>query len=178
MNERTERWLIRGTVLALFVTFVSLAWLNRGRFAPLDTGAVAPAFAYPTLEGDTLALADLRGSVVMLNVWATWCTPCVREMPAMQRMYAELQDEGLRIVAVSVDAPGTRRDVRSFVDELGLTFDILLDPSGGIEHAYGVTGLPTTYLIDREGHIRHKVIGITEWDEPEHMATVRALLDT
>ena len=178
MNERTERWLIRGTVVVLLITLVSLAWLNRESFAPLDTGAAAPEFAYPTLDGDTLALSDLRGSVVLLNIWATWCTPCVREMPAMQRMYDELRDDGLRVVAVSVDAPGGVRDVRSFVDELGLTFDILLDPSGGIEHAYAVTGLPTTYLIDREGRIRRKVIGITEWDAPEHMASVRALLDT
>jgi peroxiredoxin len=178
MTERTERWLIRGTVVVLFVALVSLAWLNRARFAPLDTGAPAPDFAYPTLAGDTLALSDLRGSVVLLNIWATWCPPCVREMPAMERLYAELRDEGLRVVAVSVDARGAGRDVRSFVHELGLTFDILLDPSGNIEHAYAVSGLPTTYLIDREGRIRRKVIGITEWDAPEHIASVRELLGT
>lgn len=178
MTERTERWLIRGTVGVLLVTFVSLAWINRASFAPLDDGAPAPTFAYPNLNGDTLALADLRGSVVMLNIWATWCTPCVREMPAMERMYQELRDEGLRVVAVSVDAPGGVRDVRSFVDELDLTFDILLDPYGGIEHAYGVSGLPTTFLIDREGRIRRKVIGITMWDEPDAMRSVRELLES
>ena len=177
MTERTERWLIRGTVIVLFVTLLSLAWANRASFAPLDSGAPAPGFAYPTLAGDTLALADLRGQVLLLNIWATWCPPCVREMPSMQRLYEQMQGEGLRIVAVSVDAPGAIRDVRSFVHELGLGLDILLNPAGNIQDAYAVTGLPTTFLIDPEGRIRRKVIGGTDWSSPENVEAVRALLE-
>ena len=178
MSERTERWLIRGTVAVLFLTLLSLAWINRARFAPLDTGAPAPVFAYPTLGGDTIALRDLRGEVVLLNIWATWCPPCVREMPSMQRLYQELGDQGLRIIAVSVDAPGALRDVRSFVHEYGLEFDILVDPTGGIQDAYAVTGLPTSFLIDRNGRIRRKVIGAAEWDVGEYLQAVRELLET
>lgn len=178
MSERTERWLIRGTVGVLFLTLLSLAWINRARFAPLDTGAPAPGFSYATLAGDTLALRDLRGEVVLLNIWATWCPPCVREMPSMQRLHQALGGDGLRIVAVSVDAPGALRDVRSFVHEYGLEFDVLLDPTGGIQDAYAVTGLPTTFLIDRDGRIRRKVIGGADWDVGEHLAAVRALLES
>src|SRR5690606_7501425 len=77
MTERTERWLIRCSVFVLLLTLLSLAWVNRATYAPLDTGAPAPDFAYPTLAGDTISLAALRGEVVLLNIWATWCPPCV-----------------------------------------------------------------------------------------------------
>lgn len=177
MTEQTERWLIRGTVVVLFLTLLSLAWVRRASFAPLDSGTPAPEFAYPTLAGDTIALADLRGEVVLLNIWASWCGPCVREMPSMQRLYDDLGAEGLRVVAVSVDAPGAVGDVRAFVDEYDLDFDVLLNPSGGIQNAYGVSGLPTTFLIDREGRIRRRVIGGTDWAAPENVQTVRALLE-
>ncbi len=177
MTERTERWLIRGSVLVLFLTLLSLAWVKRASFAPLDTGAPAPDFAYPTLDGDTIALSDLQGQVVLLNIWATWCPPCVREMPSMQRLYEQLGDDGLRIVAVSVDAPGALADVRSFVHEFGLDFDILLNPGGGIQDTYAVTGLPTTWLIDRKGRIRRKVLGGTDWMAAENVKSVQALLE-
>ena len=177
MTERTERWLIRGSVLVLFLTLLGLAWVNRATYAPLDSGAPAPDFAYPTLEGDTIALSDLRGEVVLLNIWATWCPPCVREMPSMQRLYEMLGDQGLRIVAVSVDAPGALGDVRTFVHEYGLEFDILLNPGGGIQDTYGVTGMPTTWLIDRDGRIRRKVLGGTDWMSPENARVVHALLE-
>lgn len=177
MTERTERWLIRGSVLVLFLTLLALAWVNRTTYAPLDSGAPAPDFAYPTLDGDTIALSDLRGEVVLLNIWATWCPPCVREMPSMQRLYETYGDQGLRIVAVSVDAPGALGDVRNFVDQFGLEFDILLNPGGGIQDTYAVTGLPTTWLIDRDGRIRRKVLGGTDWTSPENAKAVHALLE-
>ncbi|HEU5209336.1 MAG TPA: TlpA disulfide reductase family protein [Longimicrobiales bacterium] len=177
MTERTERWLIRGSVLVLFLTLLSLAWVNRATYAPLDTGAPAPDFSYPTLAGDTISLSGLRGQVVLLNIWATWCPPCVREMPSMQRLHELLGEEGLRIVAVSVDAPGALGDVRSFVHEYGLEFEILLNPGGGIQDTYAVTGLPTTFLIDRDGRIRRKVLGGTDWMAPDNVKSVHALLE-
>ncbi|MGH7443616.1 MAG: TlpA disulfide reductase family protein, partial [Longimicrobiales bacterium] len=105
------------------------------------------------------------------------CGPCVREMPSMQRLYDDLGTDGLRIVAISVDAPGAVRDVRAFVDEYNLDFDILLNPTGGIQNAYAVSGLPTTFLIDQQGRIRRKVIGGTDWSSPENVQSVRALLE-
>lgn len=95
----------------------------------------------------------------------------------MQRLHELLGDQGLRIVAVSVDAPGAIGDVRSFVHELGLEFDILLNPRGDIQDTYAVTGLPTTFLIDRRGRIRRKVLGGTDWMMPENVKSVHALLE-
>jgi cytochrome c biogenesis protein CcmG, thiol:disulfide interchange protein DsbE len=121
---------------------------------------------------------------VLLNLWATWCAPCVKEMPALQRLHEELAPQGLRIVAISVDRPPAvmnpfgqfSGDIRAFVERFGLTFTVLHDPSGGVQSVYQSSGLPTTYLIDREGRIRKKVLGAAEWDQPRFADAVRALL--
>src|SRR5690606_36399347 len=110
-------------------------------FAPLDVGSRAPDYEAFALNGDTVPLSSYRGHVVLLNVWATWCRPCVKEMPAMERLHQELYDRGLRVVAVSVDAPAggfgdlgqPGGDVRAFAEQLGLTSDILHVPSGRIQ---------------------------------------------
>ena len=182
MTERGERWLIRGTVGVLVVTLLVLGWTNRDRFVVAENGNTAPDFTFPTLTGDTVSLADLRGQVVLLNIWATWCTPCVREMPALENLYRELHDDGLEILAVSVDASaGVFKgggDVGAFVNEFGLTFPILLNPSGDIQTAYGVNGLPTSFVIDKQGRVRQKLLGAVAWDDPEYIAALRALLES
>ena len=163
----------------------ALIWVNRDRFTPLDVGSRAPDYVARSLTGDSVALASFAGDVVLLNIWATWCRPCVVEMPALQRLHEELHDDGLRIVAVSVDAPPgligafgqPGGSVREFVDELGLTFTILHDPSGRIESRYQVNGLPTTYIIDRAGRIRRKVLGAAEWDHDAFAGQIRELLE-
>lgn len=163
----------------------ALIWVNRERFTPLDVGSRAPDYVAHTLDGDSVALASFAGDVVLLNIWATWCRPCIVEMPALQRLHEELQDRGLRIVAVSVDAPRgvigafgqPGGSVREFVDDLGLTFTILHDPTGRIESRYQVNGLPTTYIIDRDGRIRRKVLGAVEWDQGAFADQIRDLLE-
>ncbi|HSJ09399.1 MAG TPA: TlpA disulfide reductase family protein [Longimicrobiales bacterium] len=172
-------------IVAVMAVLSGLIWVNRARFAPLDVGSRAPDYEAFTLDGDTVPLSSYRGNVVLLNVWATWCRPCVKEMPAMERLHQELKDQGLRVVAVSVDAPSggfgdlgqPGGDVRAFAEQLGLTFDILHDPSGRIQNTYQVHGLPSTFLIDREGRIQQKVLGPRDWDVGEDAASVRALLD-
>lgn len=172
-------------VAVLAGVLATLIWLNRDRFTPLDVGSRAPDYAAVTLGGDSVALSAFRGDVVLLNVWATWCLPCVREMPALQRLHERHGGDGLSIVAVSVDAPAglvgafgqAGGDVAEFRDRFSLSFPILLDPSGGIQSVYQVNGLPTTFLIDREGRIRRKVLGAVEWDEPPHADQVRQLLE-
>ena len=131
-----------------------------------------------------MRLSQLRGQVVLLNVWATWCGPCQDEMPSMQRLYDSLKGEGLRIVAVSIDAkagapdasgrPGG--DVVAFTREFGLGFDVWQDPSGAIGRDYRTTGVPESFLVDRRGKIVKKVIGATEWDDPATVALIRRLL--
>jgi cytochrome c biogenesis protein CcmG, thiol:disulfide interchange protein DsbE len=163
----------------------SLIWLNRDRFTPLDVGSRAPDYEATTLGGEPIALSSFRGDVVLLNIWATWCLPCVREMPALQRLHEDLAGDGLRIVAVSVDAPAgalgvfgqSGGDVAAFRDRFGLTFEILHDPSGRIQSRYQVNGLPTTFIIDREGRIQRRVLGAAEWDEPRFADEIRRILE-
>jgi cytochrome c biogenesis protein CcmG, thiol:disulfide interchange protein DsbE len=177
------------TTLAVFsaaAALVTVIWVNRDRFTPLDVGSRAPDYQAYTLDGDSVQLADFHGDVVLLNIWATWCAPCVREMPALQRLHEALAPEGLRIVAVSVDAPPaflnalgrTRAEVGEFVDQFGITFTVLHDPSGDIQSRYQINGLPTTFIIDRDGRIRRKVLGAAEWDQPAFADQIRGVLES
>ena len=181
MKRSRRPWVWSIPILALAVLAV-LALRSNGGFGPLDAGRTAPSYAARTLEGDTLDLESLRGRAVLLNVWATWCKPCVREMPALQRVHELLEPEGLSIVAVSVDNaalglgdPG--RDVAAFVEEYGITFTVLLDPESRVESAFQVMGLPMTFLIDRDGRVRQKILGARDWDQAEWLRTIRALLE-
>lgn len=164
---------------------VWLAWLGRANYQPVITGAQAPSFSATTLEGEAVTLADYADKVILLNVWATWCAPCREEMPSMQRLYDEFQDEDFEILAVSVDArPGERDasgnpggDLRAFAEEFGLTFPILHDPAGDIQRTYQTTGVPETFLIGKDGIIYRKVAGGTHWDAEVNVSLVRRLLE-
>jgi cytochrome c biogenesis protein CcmG, thiol:disulfide interchange protein DsbE len=122
-------------------------------------GERVPSYAARDLDGRTVDLHDLRGEVVLLNVWATWCFPCRREMPALERLHQELGDRGLRIVAVSIDAANAVRDVREFVEEYGLTFDILHDPARDVTRHFNTIGVPETFLIDAQGRLQRHWLG-------------------
>lgn len=180
MSERA-RWQWKLAALLGVGLFALFAWTSRDRYAPLDVGSRAPDYAAATLDGDTLHLKDLRGDVVLINVWATWCPPCLREMPALQRLHEALGADGLRVLAVNVDNASFGGDptdlVRTFIDEFGLTFDILLDPEYAIESAFQVSGLPMTFVIDRRGRIREKTLGAREWDSAGAQARIRTLLE-
>jgi peroxiredoxin len=178
---RVRTGLTWGLIAVAIGGLIVFGWSRRGEYTPLDGGSEAPAYAAVSLAGDTVSLEGLRGRVVLLNVWATWCTPCIREMPALERLHRAHEAEGLSVVAVSVDAstPGLgAADVQRFVDDLGVSFTILLDPGGEIENKFRVSGLPMTYVIDREGRIRQRIVGAREWDEPEITAEIRKLLDS
>jgi peroxiredoxin len=179
-----RQWWIVGGLVAIIVALVGAGWLVRDRFLPVEVGTAAPAFEARTLAGEPVSIDDLRGEVVLLNIWATWCPPCVEEMPAMQRLYQTLGPEGLKVVAVSIDVAqgatdatgNTGGDVAAFVREFGLTFDIWHDPSGGIQRTYRTTGVPESFVVDRSGTIVKKVIGATEWDSPANIDLFRRLL--
>lgn len=179
-----RQWLGVWTVLALIAMLIGAGWLVRDRFLPVEVGTRAPEFAAYELDGTPISLAALEGEVVLLNVWATWCPPCREEMPSMQRLHDELGPEGLRIVAVSIDAaPGevdaggrSGGDVAEFVTRMGLSFDVWHDPSGRIQQTYRTTGVPESFLIDRDGSIVKKVLGATEWDSEANIELIRRLL--
>jgi cytochrome c biogenesis protein CcmG, thiol:disulfide interchange protein DsbE len=184
MNDRQRQWVMVGATVAVLVALMGAAWTVRDRFLPVEVGTRAPDFAASDLDGNPVRFADLRGEVVLLNIWATWCPPCREEMPSMQRLYDELGPQGLRIVAVSVDAPlgtlsaGGRAggNVAAFSREYGLDFQIWHDPSGEVQRTYRTTGLPESFVIDRRGVIQQKVIGATEWDEGAAPELIRRLL--
>lgn len=135
-----------------------------------NVGEPAPDFALPTLAGDTLRLSELRGQTVVLNFWATWCGPCVEEMPELQALHDDLHEQGLTVVGVSLDDAGPDA-VRAFVDEMGITYPIAL-AADDVDQVYGgVYALPTTYLIDADGRIARRILGIVPFDD------VRPLLD-
>jgi len=142
---------------------------------PIRPGQPAPGFDLPLLDGGaTVSLAGLRGRVVLLNFWATWCGPCEAEMPAMQRLHAQLAGPDFELVAVSVDTK--REDVDAYRTRLGLHFPIALDPEKRIAEAYQSHRYPESYLIDRDGRILQRYIGPREWDTPIYMDHIRRVI--
>jgi len=117
------------------------------------------------VTGGTVDLASYRGKLVLIQYWATWCEPCRTEMPLLQSHYEAGRSAGLRILAINFDEPEPL--VRSFVDELGLTFDILLDPGAYVQGLYRVRGYPTTFFVDARGVIRGHKVGAMEASELE-----------
>jgi peroxiredoxin len=143
--------------------------------APIATGMEAPGFALPPLDGGAeISLASLRGRVVFVNFWATWCKPCEDEMPAMERLYTQLRDQPFEMLAVSVDDGD--EEVRAFRDRMALSFPILLDRDKQVAVAYQSFRFPETYLIDQEGILVGRFIGPKDWDAPEYQARIRRLL--
>ncbi len=126
----------------------------------------APDFSAENARGGETALADFRGRYVLLNFWATWCVPCVKEMPAMERLYREFAGRPFAVVAVSLDEDGPEK-VAAFVRELELTFTILLDPDSVVAKRYGVKNLPSSFLIDPEGQVIAAAKGERDWFSPE-----------
>lgn len=163
---------------------VLMAWAGRGSFQSVGLMTDAPAFTISDLQGEPVSLEDHRDRVVLVNIWATWCGPCIVEMPSMQRLYEQLEDQPFDILAVSVDAVrgepdeagNIGGDVAQFVQDHGLTFKILHDASGRIRRTYRTTGVPESFLIGKDGVIYKKIAGATEWDSPENLELIQRLL--
>jgi peroxiredoxin len=133
----------------------------------------APDFTLPDTEGKSHRLPDYRGQVVVLNFWATWCPPCREEMPAMERLHQMVAGEDIAVVAINVGED--EETIFRFTGDYPVTFPLLMDREGRIVEEYPVIGLPTTYIIDPDGVIRHRAVGTREWDDPELVEELRAL---
>ena len=144
------------------------------KLAGYPPGEKPPEFSARTLEGQTVALAGLRGRVVLLNFWATWCQECRPEMPVFEQLHRDLAAQGLAILGINV-REGTEA-IRGYAKELGLTFPLVLDPKGEITALYGVIGLPTTFLIGRDGRAVARAIGSREWAAGPGRVLIQALL--
>ena len=178
MTARQQWSVVLGVVLVLGLSIAVATFYLGDEMFPVAVGSKAPPFTAVTLDSvpRSRSLADYKGQVVLLNVWATWCPPCREEMPSIEKLQHEFGPQGLKIVAVSVDEPGAADKVREFAKELGLTFEILHDPSRAIDAQYQITGWPETFVIGREGTIRRKVIGAADWNSDANRALIRGLL--
>ena len=142
----------------------------------VEVGYPVPAYAASTLTGDSISLAARRGTVVLLNVWATWCHPCRAEIPELVAMHKKYAARGLEIVGVSVDAAAAEPDVRAFMKDFAMDYTIWLDPADRVSTRFLLVGVPTTFLIDRGGVLRWRKTGpITTADTALTSALERAL---
>ena len=145
-----------------------------GRYA-VKLGEPAPNFRLQDLDGRFVALSDLRGKVVLLNFWATWCGPCRVEMPAMEELYRMFSRKDFEILAVSTDAEGVSI-TRPFQKKNRLTFPILHDSDYRVGLTYGARSLPMTFMVDRQGVVRHQIFGARDWSAPEAQQLVLMLM--
>lgn len=157
------------TILSVIVLTAGLAWIWASKAPPgsvsgggipaPQTGFQAPDFELTSLTGETYRLAELRGRPLLVNFWASWCTPCRSEMPAMERVYQQYREQGFLILAVNATGQDRMTNVGAFVAELGLSFPILLDQDGSITELYRVRALPSSFFIDERGTIKEVIIG-------------------
>jgi peroxiredoxin len=170
------QWIAVSVVLGVIGFGVGAALLLTPEITRIEPGARAPDYqAENVVTGDSVSMRDYRGDVVLLNLWATWCPPCEQEMPSIERLHEELGPQGLKVIAISIDQLDSS-DIRKWVEERGLTFTVLHDRSGRIQQVYQTTGMPESFVVDREGVIVQKTIGATEWDHPAKKALFRRLL--
>ncbi len=180
-----RQWAVVGAIVAGIASalFVGTRLLGDD-LAAVEAGAKAPHFsavpvttsAHAAPERGPRTIADYKGQVVLLNLWATWCDPCRAEMPSIERLHEALGPEGLRVVAVSVDNPGMEPAIRAFAQELGLRFEILHDSQGQIQTDYQTSGIPETFIIGKDGVIRKRVIAAADWNSDSQKALIRQLL--
>jgi cytochrome c biogenesis protein CcmG/thiol:disulfide interchange protein DsbE len=165
-SSRKRRW----EVLMLFSLAAGILWTIASRVPsavglPLSSspspreGFFAPDFTLDTLDGEKIMLSDLRGKIVVINLWATWCLPCRAETPALEKSYEQYKDAGVVILGVDLTNQDSIPDVESFIQEFKLTYPILLDRDGSVGYMYQIEGVPSTFFINREGVIRTVVVG-------------------
>ncbi|MCP4907070.1 MAG: TlpA family protein disulfide reductase [bacterium] len=161
------------------MAIVAILWSDPGA-PPVVRGTLAPRFDLrmlgtpPGASAERLDLASFSGKVVLVNFWATWCEPCEREMPAMERLYLDLRDEEFALIAVAIDE--VEGDVESFQSDYGLSFPIVLDLDQSVYQSYQTMGVPESLLLDRDGRIIERYVGPREWDAPEHVKRIRSLI--
>lgn len=143
---------------------------------PVKKVIPASDFDLQNMDEENKKLSDFRGKVVLLNFWATWCPPCIREMPSMERLHQQVDAENFKVIAIN--QMEDMDDVFAFTGQLEIdpTFEILFDTSSRVSQKYAVRGLPTTYLIDKNGNIRYRAVGGREFDHPEVIKIVKQLI--
>ena len=166
MNHFKQRpTLISSSIITFAIIWIGLTLFvfpspgDQSIYAVPQQGFLAPEISLSSLEGEIVNLSDFRGQVVLINIWASWCTPCKTEMPAIQNMYDKYRDDGFVILAVNATNSDNINNVTNFVENQNLTFPILLDTEGIVSQKYQVQALPSSFFITQDGIINEVVIG-------------------
>ena len=150
-------------ILSLTLNNSSLEFSNQ---VAIEGDIPAPDFTFPGLDGKMVSLSDYKGKVVLVNIWATWCPPCVKEMPSMEKLYRKFKRENFEILAVSIDEPGPKA-VAPFMEKTRLTFPALIDSKGAIKSVYRISAIPESFIIDKQGFLIKKIVGPLDWAAPQ-----------
>jgi peroxiredoxin len=167
-------------IVALFLVFFETpVWAHQKAFENMGitksrTEKTAPDFSLQDINGNKVSLEDFRGKTILLNFWATWCQACKEELPSMQRLHESLSNQGIEVVAISIDRNNLDR-IKEYAKEYNLTFPILWDPDQKVRKHYYIMGLPTTYLIDPDGKLRGFASGSREWDSADAVQALSSL---
>jgi cytochrome c biogenesis protein CcmG/thiol:disulfide interchange protein DsbE len=171
----------RWTAFTALVMLLGVAWtaasmipeaeISRGDIVSPQVGFLAPDFDLDSLDGAAVSLSALRGRVIVINLWASWCPPCRAEMPALQAVYADLAARGLVVLGVNMTYQDSAAEAISFATDLGLTFPIAFDRSGEVARSYSMRALPSTYFVDPRGVIQQVIVG-----GPLNEATLRSIV--
>ena len=180
LNSKFLQHALLAISTALLALNINAAWEvqpNLGyTLTPVPNPVAAPAFTLKDMDEEKYSLADFRGKVILLNFWATWCPPCRREMPSMERLYQKFNGEHFTVIAVNQMEDGDH--VFAFTGQLDVdpTFPVLFDTDSKVSSSYRVNGLPTSFLIDKQGKIRYRAIGGREFDHPEVEKQIKQLM--
>ena len=167
MSAKFKSWLRGATVAGTLATLAMTSMVGA-------SSAIAPSFTLPSRSGDTVSLAQLKGKVVMLNFWASWCGPCRQEMPLLDSMYKRYSSLGFTLVGVNVDA--NSKDAEAWLSKTPVSFPVLFDRDSKVSAMYDVKAMPSTVFIDRKGNVRYLHKGYKPGDEGEYLNQIRALL--
>ncbi|HEY6011064.1 MAG TPA: TlpA disulfide reductase family protein [Nitrospirota bacterium] len=180
-GQGSKKQVVFLVVLVLFVALVAVGYFikdKKGKPAGsriIAAGDRAPDFRLTASDGRQVSLSELRGRMVMVHFWATWCPPCVEELPTLDKLNSALAGTDFVLLAVNVDEGGVE-SVAHFLQSNRVSLPVLFDPGGRVAAQYGTFKLPETYIIDREGVVRYKVIGPRDWANPENIQSMRELV--
>ena len=160
--------------MMLLLALVVVSGCSKHEEAAVE-GGVAPDFTLKDLSGRPVQLSSLRGKVVLVNFWATWCPPCREEIPSMMKLNSAMAGKPFQMVSVSIDEGGVP-EIESFFKTSGYSLPSYTDPGGAAAKTYGITGVPESFLIDKNGILVKKVIGPLAWDSPETISFIEGLM--
>ena len=161
-------------VLLVLAGFAGYIYSNLPTTTSVVTGDVAPDFKLEDTKGNQVSLSDLRGKVVMVNFWATWCPPCIEEMPSMERLNEAMAEDDFVLLAINTEKNG-RSVVPPFLNKTPYTFPILYDDKGDVQKQYGVYKFPESFIIRKDGTVDQKIIGPLDWSSPKTIAYLKSL---